>query len=173
MKKLHPTRLVDLKKEAKQLYKLLKASEPTTHSRFKTAFPNLFASKNETDAGTAPFQLKHAYALLAQEYGFETWSSLKEHLICQDMLFRKNGIHLIHAWFNKAPQATDYFDKNKGYLLKFWDDYVICGEEYIQLLKLDNHKKEWREIGYNWIDPKNIQAHNVLHTAAKANYLNL
>jgi len=40
--------------------------------------------------------------------------------------------------------------KHGGYLLSFWKDYVVCGEEYIARIGLGDYQKQWQSIGYDW-----------------------
>jgi len=42
-------------------------------------------------------------------------------VLCRLHLFMVKDYHAAHA----------YHQKHGGYLLSFWKDYVVCGEEYI------------------------------------------
>ncbi|MCZ4319215.1 hypothetical protein O4H26_09445 [Aequorivita viscosa] len=169
MKKVPPTRLNDLKSSAKQLYKKFLLRDLHAIQRFAKWYPEYTQSTEFIDS----IKLKHAFSVIACEYEFDDWSSLKHYVVAQDMLYRKSGVPFVHAWFKKPQDATDYFNTHGGYLLKFWGDYIVCGEEYIGILNLNTFEKEWRAIGFNWVHPKNEVAFMKLQAAAETNYLNL
>src|SRR5690606_12721369 len=143
--------LISYRKKAKTLFKSLPQNSDLL-LRLNKVFTHLSDPKS--------FQLKHIYHLMALEFGFANWSEMKEYIIEQDMLYKKSGIAVIHAWFTIYHLALAYFKKNGGYLLKFWDDYVVCGPEYIKLMNLHNYEQHWKLIGYNWVEPADITAYN-------------
>jgi len=169
MKELRPIRLNQLKVEAKLLHKNFKSDIDNSVKYFNHSFfKNL--SSSEIEEKRKNIRLKDAYHIIASEYGFTRWEDLKRHVEKNDMLYRSNGIGLIHKWFKSYTEASKYQIKNSGYLLKFWADYVICGIEYIQLLELHNYSEEWETIGYNWIEPSDKQAFQKLYQKAILQY---
>src|SRR5690554_712833 len=167
MKKIiPPSHLISFRKEAKTLFKSLPHNSDL---RFRLAkvYPFLADQRHIRH----PFQLKHIYHLMALEYGFNNWSEMKEYIIEQDMLYKKSGVAVIHSWFPSYSLALAYFKKNGGYLLKFWDDYVVCGPEYIKLLNLHTYAQQWQLIGYNWVEPAHLEAYHTLYNTARELYL--
>jgi len=170
MKELRPIRLKQLKVEAKLLLKSFKSSSESSIKEYSNQpiFQDLTSS--EIKNIIKKIHLKDIYHLIASEYGYNRWEDLKLQIVKKDMLFRSNGIALIHKWFKNYNEASEYRLENDGYLLQFWGDYVICGIEYIRLLKLDSYTEEWHLIGYNWIKPKNEYAYQRLYDKAILQY---
>ena len=174
MKKvLHPIRLKQLKAEIKLLHKALKTDVNRTASRYleHPLFRNL--SLAEFEKKLPEIQLKHSYHVVAYEYGYNRWEDLKEEVVKNDLLFRSNGVGFVYKWFNTYREAELYHTNQGGYLLKFWGDYVVCGEEYIRLLQLDQYLKEWESIGFNWVQPAEPVAYQKLYDKAVREYLAL
>lgn len=165
-KQILPSRLNSYRKEAKTLFKSL-SQNSGLHLLLTKAYPHLTAPRQVRPT----FQLKHIYHLMALEYGFNNWSEMKEYIIEQDMLYKKSGVAVIHSWFPSYSLALAYFKKNGGYLLKFWDDYVVCGPEYIKLLNLHTYAQQWQLIGYNWVEPAHLEAYHTLYNTARELYL--
>lgn len=170
MKELRPIRLSQLKVEAKLLHKNFKSdfdssvNKYLSHPFFKTL------SSSEIEEKRTNIRLKDIYHIIASEYGFTCWEDLKRQVVKNDLLYRSNGIGLIHKWFKSYPEASKYQIKHGGYLLQFWADYVICGMEYIQLLELHRYAEEWKAIGYNWIEPSDKHAFQKLYQKAMLQY---
>lgn len=166
MKTLQAVRLSTLKKEAKLLHKSIKNDYSIAVKRYMNLphFSNLLPNE---------IKLKHAFQVIAIEYGYDNWNDLRSDIIERDMLFRKNGVGLVHKWFKQYNKALLYHQRNGGYLLRFWNDYVICGHEYIELINLSDYQNEWKVIGYNWIEPKSGVAFKRLRKAAERAYLSL
>lgn len=126
----------------------------------------------EKTSGPGSIKLKHAYRVLASELGFKSWDKLKEAVVHNDCLYRQSGIAYVHKWF-KPPDlliAEQYLSHYGGYLLRFWDDIIICGKEYISCLHLEQYEKEWALIGYNWVRPLDSAAYSFLKKQAILNY---
>lgn len=170
MKELRPIRLSQVKAEAKLLQKNFKsdfdnsANKYLNHPFFKNLSSTQIWEKGKN------IQLKDVYHIIASGYGFSRWEDLKRYVVKSDMLFRSNGIGLIHKWFKNYTEASEYHNKYGGYLLQFWADYVICGNEYIQLLELHHYTEEWEAIGNNWIEPIDKQAFKKLYQKAILQY---
>ncbi|QQX76017.1 MULTISPECIES: hypothetical protein [Aequorivita] len=170
MKVLRPIRLHQIKIEAKLIHKKFKSDFDTTVKNYLRLpfFKNL--SSSEFEKKRKHLLLKDVYHIVASEYGFKRWEDLKQHIERNDLLFRSNGIGLIHKWFNSYSEAKKYHTKYGGYLLQFWADYVVCGNEYIQLLALQHYTEAWKAIGYNWIEPTDEQAFQKLYQQAILQY---
>lgn len=170
MKELHPVRLNQLKVEAKLLHKNFKSDFDNSVNKYLNHpfFKNLSSTQIEEKGKN--IQLKDVYHIIASEYGFSRWEDLKRYVVKNDMLFRSNGIGLIHKWFKNYTEASKYHIKYGGYLLQFWADYVICGIEYIQLLELHHYTDEWEAISYNWIEPTDKQTFQKLYQKAILQY---
>ncbi|MDB5123197.1 MAG: hypothetical protein JWP94_1326 [Mucilaginibacter sp.] len=117
-------------------------------------------------------KLKDALLTISMESGFPNWAELKKHIIDQDSLYRSPHVGLIYAWFSNYDLAAAYHRQHGGYLLCFWKDFVICGEEYIKCLSLSQYVNQWKSISYDWVKPADRQAWEFLRQKAAINYLN-
>jgi hypothetical protein len=174
MNSLKPVRLSELKIQASFLLKDLKRQTelaPSSANRFLqlTDFRGKTANWLAEHADTV--LLKHAYKVIAHENNFREWADLKHTVIENDCLYRSSCVAYIHQWFSDYRQAEIYFQKNGGYLLTFWKDFVVCGKEYIACIGLSDYEDMWKKIGYNWSKPAEIKAFQSLKEIATKNYL--
>jgi hypothetical protein len=171
---LKPIRLRELKTQASFLLKDLHSqSDLSLQSANRLLQISDFSGKTENwliqHAGS--IQLKHAYSVIAYENGYKTWADLKHFVIENDCLYRPSGVAYVHQWFNNYQQAETYFKEHGGYLLMFWNDFVVCGKEYISSIGLGNYQEQWDKIGRNWAKPADNNAFQFLKETAKKNYL--
>jgi len=175
MNTLKPIRLSELKTQASFLLKELRNSS-ADNRKSAERFLALPGFEDKTSQWIAEhldaIQLKHAYLVLAVENGFTSWTEFRRIVIDKDCLYKSSSVGFIHSWFNHYPQAEAYHLRHGGYLLSFWDDYVVCGEEYINRIGLDIYQEQWRSIGYDWVAPKNRNAWTFLNEKARLNYIN-
>ena len=173
MKELRPIRLKQLKVEARLLHKKLKLNLDDSVERY-LRHP-LFDKKTHSQfkAQIGKMRLKHAYHIIAFEYGYDRWEDLKQYVINQDLLYRSSGVGFVHKWFKSYIEACRYQAKNGGYLLRFWADYIVCGIEYIQLLQLHSYSKDWELIGFDWVKPHDQSAYQRLYQKALLQYYSL
>lgn len=174
MNKLKPVRLVELKIQAKILLKNLKSPVNTiAESSLKRLLliPEFhILSKGNKQPIAERVQLKHALKVIATEYGYNDWTSLKNDVVENDLLFRQSGVAYVHRWFKDYNTAKEYHNKNNGYLLKFWNDIIVTGKEYISCLKLNDLETQWSLIGNDWVKPANSKAFDILKKQAVINY---
>jgi hypothetical protein len=174
MNVLKPVRLNELKTQAAFLLKDLR-SKPGVSHKSANHFLQLSDFSDKTEnwliENADAVQLKHAYRVIAHENNFKDWAGLKHFVIENDCLYRASGVAYIHRWFTDYQQAEIYFKKHGGYLLSFWNDFVVCGKEYISCLGLGDYPDRWAAIGYNWVKPAENKSFEFLKEAAKNNYL--
>ena len=167
MDQLQPLRLRDLKLRVRLLFK---ESQKDDAVAFRFSNLPLFTNLSPNEIKNS-IRLKHAYELTAIQYGFTDWRSLKQYVVEQDCLYRKQCVAFVHAWFKDYTQAKAYQDKNNGYLLRFWSDYIVCGVEYIRCIGMPIDDPGWKTIGYDWVRPKNRDTFDRLASIAFSNYL--
>lgn len=167
MDKLQPLRLRDLKLQAHLLFKQSQ-KEDSFVAQFSILPPFRGLSVEEIQKS---LQLKHAYELTAYQYGFVNWRSLKQYIVVQDCLYRKHCVAFVYSWFKNYDAAKAYQESNNGYLLRFWEDYIVCGAEYIRCIGMPIDSPDWDAIDYDWVKPKNREAFDRLQDIAISNYL--
>jgi hypothetical protein len=171
---LKPVRLTDLKKQASFLLKdlcanSLKSQEAAAQFLKIPVFsgrPIRWILENKDS-----FKLKDALLVIALQNGFKGWPDLKKNVTQQDCLYRSAHVGLIYAWFSDYEKAVIYHSQNGGFLIKFWKDFAVCGNEYISCLSLSEYPDHWKKIGYNWVKPSDQQAWEFLNQKAIAHYL--
>src|SRR6478736_614644 len=75
--------LENLKNQAKKILKGHKAADPHTLQRIQEHHPRWRKASPATIQG-AHFTLSDAQLVIAVEYGFETWSKLKSHVLLHE-----------------------------------------------------------------------------------------
>lgn len=171
---LKPVRLTHLKTQAAFLLKDVRSALPGSKEA-ATQFLKLPAFSGKTfqwilDHADA-IKLKDALLVVAMESGFKSWLDLKKHVTKQDCLYRQPHIGLIYAWFNNYESAANYHKQHGGFLISFWKDFAICGNEYISCLSLFEYPDQWKSIGYDWVKPADHAAWEFLNQKAINNYL--
>ncbi|MDB5136356.1 MAG: hypothetical protein JWP37_2959 [Mucilaginibacter sp.] len=172
---LKPVRLTHLKTQATFLLKNLGSN--SLESRDAAA---QFLTIPAFSGGTTQWildqsdaiKLKDALLVIALKYGFRSWADLKKEVIREDCLYRSSKVGLIYAWFSDYEKATAYHQQHDGYLIRFWKDFAVCGDEYITFLSLAKYPEYWRKIGYDWVKPGDLQAWHFLNEMAIESYLN-
>ena len=79
---LNPS-LEHLKSQAKQLLKAHKDGSLDAFQRIRSFFPKL-SDATDTEIQRAVFSLQHAQLVIAREYGFASWTGLKEQVLHQE-----------------------------------------------------------------------------------------
>ena len=153
----------DLRTRAKRLLKLLRSDTDTTSAaaaRFRRlrAFADLTVA--EIVARRDRVQLKHALTVLAVEHGYASWPALKASV--ENPLTTPPGRAmyapgmdvLLNRWFARYEEARESLRERGGYLLPFDRQFFICEAEGIRLLGLDPEDPAWRQIGWDWVEPR-------------------
>jgi hypothetical protein len=172
---LKPVRLTHLKTQATFLLKDLRSG--SLESKDTAAqFLNLSVFSERTTQWILDhfdeIKLKDALLVIALKYGFKSWADLKREVICEDCLYRSSKVGLIYAWFSDYGKAATFHQQHGGYLIRFWKDFAVCGDEYITALSLVEYPDYWTKIGYDWVKPCDLQAWRFLNEKAIDNYLN-
>jgi bifunctional DNase/RNase len=75
--------LEHLQKQAKALLKAHKAGDQGVATRFRESFPPL-SKATDAEVLVSKVSLRHAQAVIAVEYGFDSWKALREHVARQE-----------------------------------------------------------------------------------------
>lgn len=116
----------------------------------------------------ASLQLKDALAVIALENGYESWVELKSALDhaaetsllaeIKDQFYPKGFTTYWNIWFTKYSQAKKTLNEGKGFLLPFRNQFFIVEEHFVDSIGLPHTLPEWKEIGNDWVHPKNVKA---------------
>jgi hypothetical protein len=88
--------LEHLKKQAKDLLDAHHRKEDDALARIRAALP-AFASMNDDEIGRSPFALHDAQSAIAREYGFKSWSELREAVAAKSAVEQAPSIALLRA----------------------------------------------------------------------------
>jgi hypothetical protein len=172
MNTLKPVRLSHLKTQAAFLLKEFRqGGEHSAKAVQRFLQLSSFTRQQLLDHPEA-VKLKHAYHVIGFENGFPDWNTLRQTVIESDCLYRPCCVAYIHSWFTTYEQASLYYKQHGGYLLTFWNDYIVCGKEYIKCIGLDDYTDQWQKISYNWVHPADRNAWIFLSAHAAKLYLN-
>lgn len=169
------SRLEQLKTKAAILLKHFNSTEPEQYNAAAERMLQLpflqYSNTEKVLADRTFFRLKHAYMVIALEQGHENWPALREQVISEDCMYSAHCGAYLNVWFADYDEAQTHHEQNGGYLLSYRQHYYVCTEEVIKEMGLDGVAAEWKAIGYNWVQPKDKDAHAAIYKQAKANYL--
>jgi hypothetical protein len=94
---------------------------------------------------------KHALAVIALENGFNSWVDLKSQIS-----FILGGF--LNKWFANYAEAKSHLQSEGGFLLPYKKQFFICETNYIKQLGFDPNDPDWKLIGYDWVNPDDVQA---------------
>jgi len=84
-----------LRRQAKELLRAARASDPTALSRFR-ALPSYGAARDD-DLARASLALHDAQSVIAREHGFPSWNALLEHVEERTLTFDAAARELVEA----------------------------------------------------------------------------
>lgn len=168
-------RLREHKIRASRLLKSLNSTTAgealTTAARFKSLYVFAGLLPEGILEHRQKIRLKDALMVIALEQGCTSWTELKRRIVSEDCLY-KQGCGGLNAWYTDYETAKTHLQKETGlYLLQYRQYYVVCQQDYIDDLGLAHLAFEWRRIGYNWVEPADMEAWKILWKEATINYL--
>ena len=137
-------------------------------SRFQkiSRFSNLTIEEIITVKDTV--RRKHALAVIAAERGFSSWAAFKGHCTLErpktptafdyDRLFSGLRATFLNRWFVDYGQARDSLAGQGGYLFPYRDQYFICEAGFVEALGLSPKDPNWEKIGWNFVEPLDVDA---------------
>lgn len=154
-----------LKESASLLFKHCQNKDKDAIARFRTL--KSFTAQPENDL-IASLQLKDALAVIAAENGYDSWTDLKSTLIhaaetsplaeIKDQFYPKHFTTYWNIWFAKYTQAKKVLNEGKGFLLPFRNQFFIVEEHFVDSIGIPHTLPEWKDIGNDWVHPKNVKA---------------
>lgn len=120
-------------------------------------------------------RLKHALAVVAEEAGAASWAALRERIAAAapapativgrtrptsaaDVHSSRLTVYL-NRWFADYDEARESLAHDGGYLLPFRDQFYITSHGGVLELGLDPDDPDWERIGFDWIRPRDADAH--------------
>jgi len=91
-------------------------------------------------------KLKEALEILAKENNYHDWKSYKNSL---DTFWYEKGSPILNVWFATHSEASDFREKEGGYLLTYKGQYFVASRDYIEYIGLDPDDSVWAAIKYD------------------------
>jgi hypothetical protein len=105
-------------------------------------------------------RLKHAFAVVSREAGFDSWAALKRAAEAAqpdrtERLVPRHPGGFLNAWFASYAEARACRAATNGFLLPYRAQFFVCGERYIaEALGLDPADPDWARIERDWARPR-------------------
>lgn len=146
---------------AQLLLKKLRAGDRAAACRFLRLQSFADLTVEELLATPDRVRLKHALTLLAVERGQPSWTALKRAVDASTgvaMYTRRLSLYL-NLWFATHDEARAALASEGGYLLPYRHHCFITSKEGIRELGLDPDDPDWARIGFDWVQPADLEAH--------------
>lgn len=147
----------EIKTQAKKLNKAFK-----TGTQLEVAFAKQLSLLNVTDVGDV--KLKHCLTLIAWQLGFSNWHfaqevlsgkyNIKNSIDMGSFSYPDSATGFINEWFTDYQQAkkAQLNKANLKYLLPYKKQFILVGEDYIKLFKIEQTLAPlWRIIDYDMV----------------------
>jgi hypothetical protein len=155
-----------LRREARQLQNDLAAADPTVARAAAIrlaglpAFTAMPLERLLADPGQV--RRRDALAVVALEHGFVSWGELLAAslpvLQCVTMHTDRMSL-LLNRWFASYGEAAASRAAEGGYLLPYRRQFFVTGPEGVLELGLDPGDPDWARIGWDWVRPRDAEAH--------------
>jgi len=150
-----------LKSDARILHKQAKIGQAEALQRITAShdFDDLPANQI-----SAELKRRHCLNTLGREYGFKSWTHLKQIIEGQSnqdfgcLLYSDRCAIYTNIWFAQYPEAKAAHQDCGGYLLAYKTQCLIVQRDFIETLGLDPDDPDWSKIAYDWIEPNNLEA---------------
>lgn len=104
-------------------------------------------------------QLKHALTVVALEYGYGSWTELKDAAETTSPSMYAGELDVfLNRWFVSYEEASASLEAEGGFLLPYRNQFFVCEQSAIQMLGLDPEDPDWGRIGYDWVKPRDWRA---------------
>jgi hypothetical protein len=160
----------ELKVRAEVLQRGLEGGDGVVLRRLR-ALPELRKADESTlRAAAASIQRKHCLAIVGKETGFSGWEHARRVLSGDPEEADFGGLlcgagrgTFLNHWFSTYDEARRVHQDllamgSTRYLLAFKRQVLITEGGYIESLGLDPEDADWREIGWDWVRPRRVDA---------------
>lgn len=144
--------IAQLKRDAARLLKAVRAGDASATLRLA-----------RLDNPPPEPQLKHALTVVAQEAGFDSWTTLKQSAGGLDFseFFAGPGFRdSLNPWFNNYEEARAFLDANGGVLLPYRQHFFVSSLAILGRLGYEDDHPDWKDIGHDFVRPASDEAHS-------------
>lgn len=115
-------------------------------------------------------RLRECLGEVARQCGFPNWPAAKRALsgngAVEDfgtLLWEKRCGGHFNRWYSNYETATEDRAMTNGYLLAYGRQYFVVDRYYIETLGLDPEDRDWQELGFDWVRPKDSAARSRIY----------
>ena len=104
----------------------------------------------------------HALAVVAFERGFLSWVALLEAWLPElhrVTMYVDRMAAFLNRWFASYAEAAASRHAEGGFLLPFRKQFFVASRGAVAELGLDPDDPDWARIGYDWVKPRDAEAH--------------
>ncbi|HEY9080340.1 hypothetical protein [Magnetovibrio sp.] len=153
-----------LKSHARKLQRDVQHAHPRALARIRTLHE---LQHFDDTALPAHIRRRHCLTVIARELGFQGWGhavhSLRDDTSFGRLLYPPRCNGHINIWCASYEEAQIVQAQHGGYLLAYQNQFLVVEDGYIKTLGLDPKDPDWRHIGYNWVEPRDLHARNRLY----------
>jgi len=155
----------ELKIRAEILHRRIQALDPRALGRLRALPEFRRVSARELKAAAAAIRRRHCLAVIAAELGFPSWPQAKG-AIAGERPAKEFGtllcptrcaVHL-NGWYKTYAEAAAARKASAGYLLAYRRQFLVVDRHYITTLGLDPDDSDWKALGFDWVQPRDVRA---------------
>lgn len=68
----------------------------------------------------------------------------------------------LNRWYSTYTEARAALDSEGGFLLPYKSQFLVTEAEAIRELGFDPNDPDWAAMGFEWVKPRDVQAHQRL-----------
>ncbi len=160
----------ELKIRAEILQRQLNHRRPAALERLRSLPEFRSRSYAGLEAAGPGIRRRQCLSLIAAEFGFSGWQHATAvisgahdvrdfgTLLCP----RRCGAHL-SLWYRLHSEAVVGRRASGGYLLAYRRDLLVVDRWFIGTLGLDPDDPAWRQLGFDWVRPRDMRARTCLY----------
>ncbi|HEX5050580.1 MAG TPA: hypothetical protein VFZ65_02300 [Planctomycetota bacterium] len=103
-----------------------------------------------------------AHDVIAWEHGFVAWAALLADalpLLRAVTMYTERMSSYQNRWFVDHAAAAASLRAEGGYLLPFRRQFFVASREAVAELGIDPDDPDWARIGFDWVQPRDAEAH--------------
>lgn len=157
------------RRAARQLQQDLGSPDPAVARAAAVRFVQLPQHQHldlaEVIAGEKKLRRAEAQAVVAFEHGFLSWGELLRTslpLVACVTMHCSGMAAFLNQWFASYDEAAAARQRSGGYLLPYRTQFFVAEAAAVRELGLDPDDPDWQRIGFDWVRPRDAEAHHRL-----------
>lgn len=117
---------------------------------------------DELTGGAVAVQRADAQQVVALDHGFVSWQALLDASLpgLRSLPMHNDRMSAyVNRWFTNYAEAAASLATEGGYLLPYRKQFFITAFDAVRELGLDPEDPDWARIGFDWVRPRDAEAH--------------